>query len=175
MSGENFDPIDSGNFQSFLRSFTSRTLAPSVRHCRDVQGWAKERPLVGWLWGKQFTLLHLFLNFNTYQHNLGSFLVNPRTGLGWNVIPRLRECCRQVEAEVVSNSKNKIHQTWGPPFRRALYYCPCSSLKSIFITAPPHFLNYVSVDGARTTVISPVLLPLGIWWLRESDLVEQYS
>ena len=27
--------------------------------------------------------------------------------------PRLRECCRQGQAEVVSNSINKIHQTWG--------------------------------------------------------------
>ena len=33
------------------------------------------------------------------------------------------ECCRQVEAEVVSKSRNKIHQTWGPPFSRALYIC----------------------------------------------------
>ena len=27
----------------------------------------------------------------------------------------------KARAEVVSNSRNKIHQTWGPPFRRALY------------------------------------------------------
>ena len=37
------------------------------------------------------------------------------------VIPRLRECYRQLGAEVVSNSSNKLNQTWGPPFRRALY------------------------------------------------------
>ena len=45
------------------------------------------------------------------------------TGLGQKVVPRLRECCRQSQAEVVSNSRNKIHQTWGPgpPFSRALY------------------------------------------------------
>ena len=107
--------------EAVLRSFTSRTLAPSVRHCRDVQGWAKERPLVGWLWGKQFTLLHLLLNFNSYRHNLESFSVNPHTGLGWNVVPRLRECLRQVEAEVVSNSNNKIHQTWESLFWPPLY------------------------------------------------------
>ena len=35
--------------------------------------------------------------------------------------PRLRECCRQVEAEVVSKSRNKIHQTQGPPISGALY------------------------------------------------------
>ena len=27
--------------------------------------------------------------------------------------PRLRECCRQAEAEVISNSSNNIHQTWS--------------------------------------------------------------
>ena len=34
----------------------------------------------------------------------------------------MRVCCRQVEAEVVSKSKNKIHQTWGPPISGALYF-----------------------------------------------------
>ena len=33
----------------------------------------------------------------------------------------MRECCRQVEAEVLSNSRNKIHQTWGLPYSGALY------------------------------------------------------
>ena len=36
-------------------------------------------------------------------------------------IPRLRECCRQVEAEVGSNSRNKIHKTWEQPYSAALY------------------------------------------------------
>ena len=34
------------------------------------------------------------------------------TVIAKRVLPRLRECSRQVEAEVVSNSSNKIHQTW---------------------------------------------------------------
>ena len=38
------------------------------------------------------------------------------TGHGLKVVPRLRECCKQSQAEVVSKSRNKIHQTWGPPF-----------------------------------------------------------
>ena len=33
----------------------------------------------------------------------------------------MRECCRQVEAEVLSKSKNEIHHTWGPPISVALY------------------------------------------------------
>ena len=32
-------------------------------------------------------------------------------GLPKRVLPRLLECSRQVEAEVVGNSNNKIHQT----------------------------------------------------------------
>ena len=36
-------------------------------------------------------------------------------------IPRLRESCEQVEAEVVSNSKNKTHQTWDQSYNGALY------------------------------------------------------
>ena len=43
------------------------------------------------------------------------------TGYLYKAIRRLRECCRQVEAEVVSNSRNKIHQTWERPFRDSLY------------------------------------------------------
>ena len=43
------------------------------------------------------------------------------TGLGKKVVPRLCECCRQSQAEVVSKSSNKIHQTWGPPFSQTLY------------------------------------------------------
>ena len=37
------------------------------------------------------------------------------------MVPRLRECFRQGQAEVVSNSKNKILATWEPFFCRTLY------------------------------------------------------
>ena len=37
------------------------------------------------------------------------------------MVPGLRECCRQSQAEEVSNSSEKIHQTWRPPFVTALY------------------------------------------------------
>ena len=42
-------------------------------------------------------------------------------GLGLKMVPRLRECCRRCQHEVVSNYSIKIHQTWGTPFSRALY------------------------------------------------------
>ena len=38
------------------------------------------------------------------------------TGLGLKVAPRLRECFRQSQAEMVGNRRNKIHRTWGPAF-----------------------------------------------------------
>ena len=44
------------------------------------------------------------------------------TGLSKKVVPRLRECCRQTQAEVVSKSSNKNHQTWELPFSPALYF-----------------------------------------------------
>ena len=34
----------------------------------------------------------------------------------------LRECYRQVKAGVTKCSRDKLHQTWGPPFSRTLYY-----------------------------------------------------
>ena len=33
----------------------------------------------------------------------------------------MHECCRQSQAEVISNNSNKIQQTWGPPFSQSLY------------------------------------------------------
>ena len=38
----------------------------------------------------------------------------------------------QAQAEVVSKSSNKIHQTWGPPFSRALYMCVVAFFMKIF-------------------------------------------
>ena len=43
------------------------------------------------------------------------------TWVGKKAPARFRECFRQVLAEVVSKSSNKIHQTWAKPFSRALY------------------------------------------------------
>ena len=38
------------------------------------------------------------------------------TGLHSKAVPRLRECCRQVEADVVSSSRNKTLATWERPY-----------------------------------------------------------
>ena len=47
--------------------------------------------------------------------------ISTYTGPGKRMVPRLQKLFRQGQAEVVSNSKNKILATWEPFFRRALY------------------------------------------------------
>ena len=47
--------------------------------------------------------------------------MSPLQGWAKKMVPRLRECCRHVEAEATSNSRNKIHQTWRPQFSPSLY------------------------------------------------------
>ena len=51
---------------------------------------------------------------------LDSAAARSTTVLGQKVGPRLRESCREVQAEVISKSSNKIHQIWVPPFSRTL-------------------------------------------------------
>ena len=45
----------------------------------------------------------------------------PCTVVAKRVLPRLQASSRQVEAEVVSNSNNKTHQTWEALFWRPLW------------------------------------------------------
>ena len=65
--------------------------------------------------------------------------------------PRLHEYGRHVEAEVVSNSKNKIHQTWGPPFRRV-------RLLFVFIALP----CYVTESAEKAASAAQEGTPLGL-------------
>ena len=61
-------------------------------------------------------------------------------------VPRLRECCRQVEAQKVSNSRNKIHQTWERPYRNFLYS------KSHFHRVQPQPYQVASNEGFPRTM-----------------------
>ena len=62
-------------------------------------------------------LLRLTLTTPTEKQNKILRLTVPKKSLcTW-----LEECCRQVEAEEVSNNRNKIHQTTYKDFFRALY------------------------------------------------------
>ena len=55
---------------------------------------------------------------------------------------RLRECCRQVEAEVITNSRNKLHQTTYKHFFSALYY---PNLKMLKLKCQPYLCEYAVV------------------------------
>ena len=75
----------------------------------------------------------------------------------------LGECCRQVEAEEVSNSRNKIHQTMYRPLFPPLYY---SSLRTYYSFIPPP-LEATFYGNCRTCDVtylqSPSLRPfLGV-------------
>ena len=86
--------------------------------------------LESWHYSCDCVLLYLIAGVETasrqdVEDNFGH--VYPRrktgqyTGLGLKVVPRLHECCGLGQAEVVSKSSNKIHQTWRLPFSEALY------------------------------------------------------
>ena len=54
-------------------------------------------------------------SMNSYKGTVFQLVYRARLKGG----PRLRECCRQGQAELVSNSRNKVHRTWGLHFNRA--------------------------------------------------------
>ena len=59
------------------------------------------------------------------------------TMLHYKGVPRLQECCRQFEADMVRNSRNKIHQTWERPYTEALYTAR-SICTALLLSALPH-------------------------------------
>ena len=83
------------------------------------------------------------------------------TGLRYNAIPRLPECWRQVEEEVVSNSRNKIHQTWVRPYSKALYLhdaqcnsrdCQAGSPNALDILEGNTVSNIFKITNDRTAI-----------------------
>ena len=55
--------------------------------------------------------------------------------------PRLREWCRPSQAEVVSKSRSKNQQSWGPSFSRALYVKICINTIQLVADAPKSFIR----------------------------------
>ena len=49
-------------------------------------------------------------------------------GSSKKLVPWLRECCRQSQVVVVCNRSNKLHQTWGPPFKPIPVHGPQDSV-----------------------------------------------
>ena len=101
-------------------------------------------------------MLNVAKSFQVYRRSNTRFMLNshlPTIGKLWIAIPlyraplmvgpRLRECCRQVEAEMVSRSRNKVHQTCGPPISGALYMYLCYGLSN-YVRHPVilHVLNW---------------------------------
>ena len=67
---------------------------------------------------------HSLPSYSTFLHRILPSVVVVGEGIaaaGAEIDSRLRECSSQVEPEVVSNSRNKIHQTWFTDVRRSLY------------------------------------------------------
>ena len=60
-------------------------------------------------------------NLPHHQVEKQTFPYSYSTGPGNNTCTWLRECCRQVEAEVVRNSRNQLHQTKYKYYFRAQY------------------------------------------------------
>ena len=54
-------------------------------------------------------------------HTGQGYVPHIHTGKGKKMVSSLREFFRQVRAEVVSNSRNKLHETWGQFFSPSLY------------------------------------------------------
>ena len=66
-----------------------------------------------------------------YWYSIMWYCWHLRHILGPEIITWLRECCRQVEAEVVSNSRNQFHQTTYKYYFRAQYRDRLKSMKSL--------------------------------------------
>ena len=58
------------------------------------------------------------------------------------------EYCGQIEAEVVSNSRNKIHQTWDPPLcQSCMYMCTYWKILSVNQQRDARAISYYSYQG----------------------------
>ena len=74
-------------------------------------------------------------------------------------LARLREYWRQVQAEVVSNSRNKIHQTWQKPSSRALYIRNFFGFLEPFPLSANSFNNPYGARSSSSTVCPLFGLP----------------
>ena len=84
----------------------------------EMKGLLSAQKRVGAQWKGEMEILTKRFQVNNWLYFLQNIFVI--TGVAKRVLPRLRECSRQVEAEVVSNSSNNILQTWEALFWQAL-------------------------------------------------------
>ena len=85
--------------------------AGPVPRCCNLVDFLIDEILAVWLVWDTMVIVRLCHFVHRHRH----------TGVTKRVLPRLQECSRQVETEVVSNSSNKIQQTWEALFWIPLY------------------------------------------------------
>ena len=75
------------------------------------------------------------------------------TGPRNNTCAWLRECCRQVEAEVTSNSRNKLHQTTYKYYFRA-QYCSLEAILQKYHTKArsSHLDHYITMGYGHINI-----------------------
>ena len=105
--------------------FCHNTCSPILWH-----KYSSDRGIISYC-TKSFTLETCIMKSPTHQssYTAGTQLSRTRSetcrmeyrGSLYKVVPWLRKWWGQVEAEVVSNSGNKFHQTWERPYSEARY------------------------------------------------------
>ena len=115
-SGELTGPKCEGRFHHMARSL-DRTEGPVMEGKYSMQFY---RPILLLpALAKLLCLALLGFCLSKFAYFLADLCTS--TGPGNNTCTWLRECCRQVEAEVVSNSRNQLHQTTYKYYFRAQY------------------------------------------------------
>ena len=71
--------------------------------------------------------------------------------------PRLRECCRQGQEDVVGNSRNKIHATWSPSPTDLNHYPALESL--LHLPGSLGFQQPLQLPGPEGLDASLLVLP----------------
>ena len=86
--------------------------SPTSENFWPLFAWPMSK--VSWFYGI-FVRFYMKLHYASFNKLLQSYWIvihtSGCTGLGNNTCTWFRECCKQAEAEVVSNSRNKLHQT----------------------------------------------------------------
>ena len=94
--------------------------------------------------------------FTIWRQFCSKFLLDKHdisTGLLYKAVPRLQECCRHVEAAEVSNSRNKVHQTWERPYRDSLYvYLVINTNLDLFISHSQEVWSILSYKSQPMTL-----------------------
>ena len=88
--------------------YTERVCAKTLFRSRNLSPILFVVPMSNWA---QRRIVCSFCSLSS------AVIVRRYTGNLYKVVPRLRECCREVEADEVNNSRNKILQTWERPYR----------------------------------------------------------